>query len=546
MTPEMAGISLMLLWALAVSLVEARAIDLTKRDVLTDLSGGFCRSYRFGVDIADNTLYMVGLDGGIIPNDLNSSNNYLVTLDLTSSFSTSEGKNYKMSKLPNSIVPKIKDMALWANAANTTLYQYGGRYLEDITTDNAIWTYNVNDKSWAAQEGSVQPAQREYGVDTNAPEIQAAFWVGGYRGSGTTSTITDSTNDYVGGMIQLNTTTGQYTSLAGPYDAVQEGSLSYIPVGDMGILVYLGGEVPSVADGVNATLKSNSWDYVQVYDIATGNWYNQSTTGSVTSRTQFCASVQHDPSTSSYQIYAIGGADLESEDPILDINYLSIPSFKWFSAAPLDEARMTLQCATYGRQIFAVGGRLAWADDSEAGCYTMPAFIYDAQSEATRSTFDPSLDSFSLSSSTTSDIKESPYPSSWASPALKALFVSSTNTSESSTSGNSTSSSSTTTQQAESGTSHSSNTGAIAGGVVGGVAGLALIGALLWFFIVRNKRQERGALPTRKINELPAGEPPELSVGNPPELSAGNPPELSGGEMRHMPVEPVELSSERT
>lgn len=48
MTPEMAGISLMLLWVLAVSLVEARAIDLTKRNVLTDLSGGFCRSYRFG------------------------------------------------------------------------------------------------------------------------------------------------------------------------------------------------------------------------------------------------------------------------------------------------------------------------------------------------------------------------------------------------------------------------------------------------------------------------------------------------------------------
>lgn len=196
---------------------------------------------------------------------------------------------------------------------------------------------------------------------------------------------------------------------------------------------------------------------------------------------------------------------------------------------------MTLQCATYGRQIFAVGGRLAWADDSEAGCYTMPAFIYDAQSEVTRSRFDPALDKFSLSSSTASDIKESPYPSSWASPALKALFVSSTNTSESSTSDNTTINSSTTSQQAEGSASHSSNTGAIAGGVVGGVAGVAFIGALLWFFIARKKRQDGDTLPTRKFNELPAGEPPELS--------AGNPPELSGGEMRHMPVE---LSSERT
>lgn len=61
-------------------------------------------------------------------------------------------------------------------------------------------------------------------------------------------------------MIQLNTTTGQYTSLNSPYNAVQEGSLSYVPVGDMGILVYIGGEVPSIQDGVNATLTSVSFE----------------------------------------------------------------------------------------------------------------------------------------------------------------------------------------------------------------------------------------------------------------------------------------------
>ncbi|KAJ5648013.1 hypothetical protein N7490_004385 [Penicillium lividum] len=509
----MSGWWLLSLWAVSLmTLAAAGVIDLTKRDVLTDLSGGFCRSYRFGVNIADDTLYMVGLDGGLIPNDLNASNNYLVTLDLTSSFSTSEGKNYKMSKI-DATVPKVKDMALWSNAANTTLYQYGGRYLGSVTSENTVWTYTAKNESWNAQEGSVPPKRLEYGVDTNAPDIQAAFWIGGYRSSSTTTTITDSTEEYTQKMIQLNTTTGQYKSLSGPYDAVQEGSLSYIPVGDMGILVYIGGEVPSIQNGVNATLTENSWDYVQVYDIARGNWYNQSTTGSATPRTQFCASVQHDPSTSSYQIYTIGGADLKSKDTILDINYLSIPSFKWFSAAPLDEARMTLQCATYGRQIFGVGGRLAWADDADAGCYTMPAFIYDAQSEATRSTFDPALNSYSLSSSTAKDIKESPYPSSWASPALKSLFVSSTNTSESSTSESSTSSS-TTSQRTEDGTSHSSNIGAIAGGVVGGVAGVGLIVALIWYFTTKrtkgNQIHEADAKPIQKVAELSVGDPAEL------------------------------------
>jgi hypothetical protein len=72
-------------------------------------------------------------------------------------------------------------------------------------------------------------------------------------------------------------------------------------------------------------------------------------------------------------------------------NYLSIPSFKWYTAAPLDKARMTLTCVTYGRQIFGIGGRLAWAEDGQAGCYDAPAFIYDAQSEASRSSFDVSI-----------------------------------------------------------------------------------------------------------------------------------------------------------
>lgn len=95
-------------------------------------------------------------------------------------------------------------------------------------------------------------------ADTNAPDIQAAYWVGGYQDSDTTVTITDSTEVFSTEMIQLNTTTGEYTSLDPPFPAVQEGSLSYLPVGELGILVYIGGEVPSIPDGVNVTLTSVS------------------------------------------------------------------------------------------------------------------------------------------------------------------------------------------------------------------------------------------------------------------------------------------------
>ncbi|CAI7613060.1 unnamed protein product [Penicillium bialowiezense] len=72
----MTGWWFVLLWVLA-PLVNAGVIDLARRSVLSDLSGGFCRSYRFGADIANNVLYMVGLDGGLVPDDGDASSESL-------------------------------------------------------------------------------------------------------------------------------------------------------------------------------------------------------------------------------------------------------------------------------------------------------------------------------------------------------------------------------------------------------------------------------------------------------------------------------------
>lgn len=139
---------------------------------------------------------MVGLDGGLIPDDGDASSkskavspiltwytylccfldNYLVTLDLTSSFSTSEGKNYKMAKIDTD-VPKIKDMAVWSNAENSTLYQYGGRFLENITSEDTIWTYTTKDRSWSKQDGTIQPSRLEYGGMLNLDRYtETWFW----------------------------------------------------------------------------------------------------------------------------------------------------------------------------------------------------------------------------------------------------------------------------------------------------------------------------------------------------------------------------------
>ncbi|KAL4781755.1 hypothetical protein BJX76DRAFT_369608 [Aspergillus varians] len=455
--------------------VTARAVSaVAKREVLNDLSGGFCRNWKFGATIANEVLYLNGLDGGIIPGDNNGSNNYLVELDLSTHVNLLNGANYKLSQIPPD-VPKLKDQAFWSNRANTTLFSYGGRGANDTLADNEVWTYNISDGSWHIQKTSVKPVRLLGGAYVDAPESQAAFWIGGYQSRDTTSSITDETKTYSTGMIQFNTTTEEFSLLESPFTPVQEGALVYLPVGGQGVLIFFGGEVPSIQDGIDAELTPNAWNYVQIYDIKTRTWYNQTTAGNVTPRTQFCASVVHDPSTATYQIYVISGADFETRDIITDAAYLSVPAFKWYSAPGLNKGRMSHTCLTHGRQIFGIGGRQAWADNSSAGCYNMPTFIYDAQTEVVRNEFNPGLSSYSVPSATSSDIANSPYPSVWADTALADIFYSPTLGNRHPTD--------------DWPISNPTNKGAIAGGVVGGVAGAAIIVGLIWFFIRWSRRK---------------------------------------------------------
>ncbi|KAL4749460.1 hypothetical protein BDW72DRAFT_194807 [Aspergillus terricola var. indicus] len=421
---------LCVLLGLLVMQVAARAVSIAEREVLTDLSGGFCRNYKFGANIVNNALYMTGLNGGILPNDHNGSNSYLVELDLSS-------------------------RALWANRANATLFSYGGRGVSDTPSDDAVWTYKISEGLWETQQGSVKPVRLAYGAYAEAPEIQAAYWIGGYQNSNTTTSITDGTRKYASGMIQFNTTTEEFVVLDAPFTPVQEGALVYLPVNRMGALLFFGGEVPSVQEGIDAELTPNAWNYVRIYDIEYQKWYKQTTYGNVTSRTQFCASVVHEPEASSWQIYVISGADFESRDIVKDVSYLSVPSFRWFPAGGLTKGRMSHTCHTYGRQIFGIGGRQAWADNSSAGCYGRPAFIYDAQSEVVRDVFDPALSTYSVPSVTAAEIERNPGPLEWGDDSLYSLFpVSSTMAQPTSTSNR-----------------NSVNKAAITGGVFGGVAG---------------------------------------------------------------------------
>ncbi|KAE8394107.1 hypothetical protein BDV23DRAFT_179911 [Aspergillus alliaceus] len=284
---------------------------------------------------------------------------------------------------------------MWSKKDNITLSTNGGRGVGEASVDQGLWTYNIADESWQLQQTSIKPVRLQGGAYADAPQIQAAYWVGFIK----TAILRPPSPIYTTGMIQFNTTTGTFTQFDAPFTPVQRGALVCVPVGEKGALVFVGGEVPSVQKGINATLTPNHWNYAWVYDIAGSKWYNQTTAGSVASRTGFCAVVEQDLSTWSYQIYVIGGADYSSKKSLTDLlsiyrSHLS----KWFQAGPLNKPRMTL----------GVGGRLAWADDADAGYYDMPAFVYDAQSEVIRTQFDRTQGTINSADDTSSNKGDSP------------------------------------------------------------------------------------------------------------------------------------------
>lgn len=101
---------------------------------------------------------------------------------------------------------------------------------------------------------------------------------------------------------------------------------------------------------------------VSVYDIATGTWYNQPTTGSPPGAlTQGCTVVASAQDESSHNIYWYGGFEgIDETKPFSDdVWALSVPSFKWFKVYSGDSAhgRAGHKCVKpYPDQMFVIGG----------------------------------------------------------------------------------------------------------------------------------------------------------------------------------------------
>ncbi|KAJ4346571.1 uncharacterized protein N0V89_010502 [Didymosphaeria variabile] len=339
------------------------------------------------------------------------------------------------------------------------------------------------------------------------------------------------------------------------------GRFAFLPLtqsANGGIGVLIGGrQRQDVAD--EAWGQMESMREVLVYDTASDNWYRQPTTADdddyPTGRWIFCMTAVSAPDNSSHSIYMYGGDTKGGiDDAQSDMWILTVPSFHWLRVKVDSPRRKGLACTTVGqRYMLTYGGLEAYHEGQNISCdsenhglrlfdlselewttqydgpaavgknpYKVPKIVYDAiggseQGKATKTA--PSA--------------------GFRSAELAALFQQSTPTETEARP------SQMTTQTPIGKT----NTGAIAGGVLGGLVGLAviLVGILC---LLRRKQQQNEPLvetlvqPTEyykyELHHEHLGELPEQQVAH----HIGSEQDQLPHELPHEPIElPVAMTT---
>jgi hypothetical protein len=168
------------------------------------------------------------------------------------------------------------------------------------------------------------------------------------------------TYDFSTKKVSNNTISGTSIDGTDTGGTNEMGGLVYSPnFGSGGILISIGGDqFGKVKPGVDDLI---SMDTIQIYDIASGTWYEQNVTGDVPEkRKEFCmAGVASSNKTFDILLYAGWEGNLGVKAiPFDEAFVLTLPGFTWVKASyPAAHPRQGLTCEHIGGgQVLTIGG----------------------------------------------------------------------------------------------------------------------------------------------------------------------------------------------
>ncbi|EXJ91966.1 hypothetical protein A1O3_00516 [Capronia epimyces CBS 606.96] len=435
----------------------------------------------------------------------------------------------------------VRQPLLFYDKPNNVVRRYGGWPYEAVDFDSEVWSFEPGSSviNWVNNTaGDVTPTNNGLSLDSQGPFASA-------------NAFSDSTFFSLGGNIMAPGDFPNMTVMAGlvtqdfasttwsnksaelPTQSKfrTEARAVHVPnFGEEGFLVVVGGEAPPTEVSVYETgFAMVDMSVITLYDIANDTWFTQEATGDIPPpRSEFCAVGTPSSDGQYFELFVYGGStnstfDLNHGDDegYLNVYALSLPAFRWFKSSASTPARRACNtCSVIGnRQMISIGGRLPssleasgqaqdpWANG--IGVFDLTDFVWKDHYDAAAAAYE------------SPDVVKKYYSSDYQEPAwgenaqsLASVFAY-TPTKSSDAPGNTTSPGGSSTGGSSPDNnekkSQSSHTGAIAGGVVGGVLGLAAILGL-GYWIRRRRRPSNVPSEKQHWHEL---EPPTDSVPSP-------------------------------
>ncbi|KAF3926541.1 hypothetical protein AA313_de0200729 [Arthrobotrys entomopaga] len=511
--------------------------------------------------------------------------NKLFTIPLTKSFpahSVISSSTYSSIDIPAG-VPANDDEGVFMYT-NTTLYFYEPD--QDRTNGTSIWTFNASNQTFAEVTvggGENNPYQIFPGGFASDPATGRMYYTGSLKNSQkkrkVKRTLGDVEKEEGYGVVKrapsvpwvqiLDASRGDYSANwvggAGGGPTLLYGTLQYVRYGKKGILVGFGGVDPEDHSQF-ADQNVASYRYMNdifVFDIDSQTWFRVEATGATSEddipapRLSFCSTVSAAPDDSSFQITIYGGYWLSAAAATNKVHVLILPTFQWLDVTPSDQTlgdgnygRQSHRCAIWNdAQMIVLGGIIQgdnsrnntpvntgtcnsthppllvldtttfqWVDSFNPNkSYSQPKQIYDViggdwrglnSKTSPNGGFNNSQLTFIFENKVRRINQPTAFGASLPTPTPTSISGGGNGSDGDGNGGDG---------------SPKSNTGAIAGGVVGGVVAVALLVFIIWWFLRKRRNQEPPSIPQPE-GVVPPGGP----GGRPTGMSRFEKPELDG------------------
>ncbi|KAK1992185.1 hypothetical protein LX36DRAFT_715518 [Colletotrichum falcatum] len=258
---------------LCLSLLSAPAA--AQQDPVAD----FCRRFGHQTAVVDNKLF---IDGGLVNwNPLSSfPANYTSTLHMAflprPLYNVGHGHAPSVREpLKNGFILNVAGGALWSDSVNKRLDLFGGEHnLGEPPLPFNLYGNDILNNQWDSLGPSRtggSTSKVSYGAGVSVDSRGEAYYFGGWLSN---NSVPRLGHRPAGGHDRAGEV---YHGHEYP-DSIRraEGSLQYIPAGDGGMLIYLGGIQDLWANG---TATGQPMNQIFIYGVLSSKWYTQKASG---------------------------------------------------------------------------------------------------------------------------------------------------------------------------------------------------------------------------------------------------------------------------